>query len=539
MKKEWFKRYDFLNVPTSLSYKNDYFYATKVGATLTLFFFLLIIFLIAYEIIVLYKKTSFTLISNQYTDLLQSIDFSETPILFQLTNSNNKIMDLADKKLFELIAYNMESYYETYPNGTIRRRVVNTIVELEKCDKIYLNQSEYAELNLSSYICIKPGQNMTAFGLLGDKNNPYKGLRIYINKCSNGDCYDDDVIEKQFHNAKFYLYYLSLSSNMFYLNSGDIKYQLLTKFCSLSTNILKKIVFTFDIGRFHLYNSILFKNNVSFNYLLGNDYSLDVDIDPTSTLKADEYTIAYISFHYGGNIIETRKEIQTIFESLSIIGNIFNIILTIFKIINNYYSNKILFVDIFSNVFFKKEKYNFYFKHNFHLNNSMNFNKNNSPNKKKNLDDSEQINFNNNNINNPHNNSNKIINKNINRNNSNKEISNKMILPTGKNCLHKRKSQTLFDNKGKFSKVKLLYYYILPLWILKRKKSFKNIYSIKDRICQYFSIEKINELIKFKENLEERAFKSKLKNNELIKINNNYEKTILDDSKNRNEKILN
>jgi hypothetical protein len=31
----------------------------------------------------------------------------------------------------------MESYYESYPNGTIRRRVVNTVVELEKCDKIY------------------------------------------------------------------------------------------------------------------------------------------------------------------------------------------------------------------------------------------------------------------------------------------------------------------------------------------------------------------------------------------------------------------
>ena len=121
MKKGCFKRYDFLNVPTSLSYKNEYFYATNVGASLTVFFFLLIIFLISYEIIILYKKSSFTLISNQYTDLLQSIDFSETPLLFQITNSNNKIMDLEDERLFELIAYNMESTYESYPNGTIRR----------------------------------------------------------------------------------------------------------------------------------------------------------------------------------------------------------------------------------------------------------------------------------------------------------------------------------------------------------------------------------------------------------------------------------
>ena len=520
MKKEWFRRYDFLNVPTSLSYKNEYFYATNVGAFLTLFFICVIIFLITYEVIILYKKTSFTLISNQYTDLLQSIDFNETPILFQITNSNNKVMKL-DNKLFELVAYNMESYMEHYENGTSRRRVKNTIVQLEQCDKGYANKSVYAELDLSNYICIKPGQNMTAFGLLGDKNNLYKGLRIYINKCSGEGCYDNREIEKQFHNSKFYLYYLSLSSNMFYLNNEDIKYQLLTKFCSLSTNLLKKIVFTFDIGRFHLYNNILFKSNVSFNYLLGNDYSLDVDIDPTATLSGDKYTIAYISFHFGGNIIETRKEVQTIYESLSIIGNIFNIILTIFKVINNYYSNKILFVDIFNNVFFIKEKFNHHFKNTFLLNNSINIYKKDSLHKTKNLDDSEQIIFN--------------IKKNINKNNLIKQ-SNKMVLTNGKTYKPKRISKTSFQNENNISKAKLLYYYILPLWILKRKKSFNHIYSIKKRICQYFSIEKINELIQFKENFEDLSFKSKMKNIELIKINNNCqkEKNSLDDNKNKN-----
>lgn len=525
MKKEWFRRYDFLNVPTSLSYKKEYFYATNFGAILTIFFFLLIIVLISYEILILYRKTSFTLISNQYTDLLQTIDFSETPILFQITNSNNKVVGL-DNKLFELIAYNMESYYEHYENGTSRRRVKNTVVELEKCNSNNLSQLDFTGLDFSNYICIKPGQNMTAFGLLGDKNNLYKGLRIYINKCTGADCYDDKEIEKQFHNAKFWIYYLSLSSNMFYLNDGDIKYQLLTKFCSLSTNLLKKIVFTFDIGRFHLYNNILFKKNVSFNYLLGNDYSLDFDIDSTSTLKKDEYTIAYISFHFGGNIIETRKEVQTVFESLSIIGNIFNIILTIFKVINNYYSNKILFVDIFSNIFFSKEKSNFHFKNNLLFHNSINFfNKKNSINKKKNFDDSEQYIFNNNNIK---------------KNNSIKQITNNVVLTNGKNVMNKRKSKIVLENKGKISKSKLIYYYILPLWLLKRKKSFNNIYSIKDRICGYFSIEKIHELIKFKENLEYKSFKSKLKSIEHIKINSkNYDKTSSYDNKNKNIISLN
>ena len=190
---------------------------------------------------------------------------------------------------------------------------------MEKCDIFYANKSKYSELNLSNYICIKPGQNLTAYGLLGDMNNAFKGIRVYISKCSVSDCYDTSEIDNKLNNARFRISYLSLSSNMFYLSSENIKYQLFTKYCSLSTNVIKKIVFTFDIGRFYLYNNILFEKKISFNYLLGNDNSIDFDIDPDNGIKEDEYTISYIALHYGGNIIETRKKVKTIFESLSII----------------------------------------------------------------------------------------------------------------------------------------------------------------------------------------------------------------------------
>ena len=335
MKKDWFRKCDFLNVPTSLSYKNEYFYATYVGAGLIVFFFAIILAITSYEAILLYKRSSFTLISNQYTDLSEIIDFSQTPFLFQMINEKGKVIN-KDDQAFIMEAYTMEQSIVHYENGTRKKKIKNTKIEMEVCDKIYSNETEYSGLNLSRYICIKPGQNLTAYGLLGDPNNPYRGIRIYINKCNGSNCYSDSEISKKLHNIKFMVTYLSLSSNMFYLKNLDIKYELFTKFCSLSTGILKKIVFTFDIGRFYLYNNILFRNNITFNYLLGNDYSIDVDLDPTSTMKKNDYTIAYISFHYGGNIIETRKEVQTLLETLSIIGNIFNIILTIFKVINSY-----------------------------------------------------------------------------------------------------------------------------------------------------------------------------------------------------------
>ena len=64
--------------------------------------------------------------------------------------------------------------------------------------------------------------------------------------------------------------------------------------------------------------------------------------------------LAYFSFVYYGNVLEYTKKVKKIGEIISYIGNLFNIVYTIFKIINNYFSSKILFVDIFAHFFFRK-----------------------------------------------------------------------------------------------------------------------------------------------------------------------------------------
>ena len=426
MKIDWLKRCDFLNVPISLSYKNEYFYITNVGAVLTILLFFIIVSIITYESIILYRRTSFTLISNQYTDLSQTIDFSQTPFLFEFTNNYGQNFGL-ENRLFELEAYDMEMTINIKEDGTKIRTITNTKLEFERCDKIFANMSEYSELNLTRFICIKPGHNLTAYGLIGDMNNPFKGIRMYINKCKGQNCYDTNEIVKQINNVKFIVTYLSLSTNMFYLNNDNIKYQLFSKYFSLSTNILKKIIFTYDIGRFYLYNNVIFRNKLSFNYILGNDYYMDFDLDPTSTIHNNEYTLASLSFHYGGNVLETRKEVQTLFEAISIIGNYFNIILTIFKVINSHYANKILFADIFRSIFFGKENTNLNIKANIYLNNYKRFNKFNSLINRKNMDISEEINLN------------------IKRRNSIRSI-NKKVLPA-RGLIGKKRSKFCNENK--------------------------------------------------------------------------------------------
>ena len=82
---------------------------------------------------------------------------------------------------------------------------------------------------------------------------------------------------------------------------------------------MKRILFTYDIGRFELYDSVIIRKKMLYDYIIGNDFSVDIDLDSFSINKQDDPSIAYISLHYGGNIIETRKKVQTCYEALSFI----------------------------------------------------------------------------------------------------------------------------------------------------------------------------------------------------------------------------
>ena len=507
MKKNWLRRCDFLNVSMSLSYRNEFFYSTNIGAFLTIIGFILVLGISSYEIKLLFSKSSFKIISNQYTDLSEKLDFSKNPLLFQLANDNGEIIE-KDDKLFQLNAYDIELTIELV-NNERKMKIGTSKLELESCDKVLANRSEYTSyLNLSQYICFKSSQNLTSYGLLGDTNNGFKGFRVEINKCSGSPyCYEHSFIIKKLQNIKFIVTYLSLKANIYNLDNDHITYQLYSKPCTISTNILKKIYFSYNIGRFDLYNSIIFKRKSSFNYISLNSENIDIDLDSSSTITNNINTLAYISFQYSGNVLEVSKEVERLFDTVVLIGNIFNILLTIIRIFNNYYSNKILFTDIFEFFFFDKDILN-----NTKGNKIYNFNRfketnNYIKNKRKNFDISDEIGMN------------KDINKLAIQNKSNKNI----ILLSDKDNNNK-------DTQIIFQKKKIIYYYLIPYCILQKTKVFNNLCLITDKISSYFSIEKISELIRFKTYLEliEKEKKNKMNYTELFhikhhKINNKFE----------------
>ena len=456
---------------------------------------------------ILIDKSSFSIISNKYTDLSQIIDFSKIPLLFQLMDNAGKIIEI-DDKLYEFKAYDMDWIVQNDENGKKVTKVINTQLEMDYCDKVYTdsNLSYLYSFNLSQYFCIKSNQNITSHGYFGDLNNGFKGFRIYLNKCNGKkNCYNDSYIINKLKNIKFSVNYLGLNIDIFKSGDKDIDYEMLSNACSISTNFLKKFYFSFSIGRYILLDNIFIKRKKVINYIIGNSPSMDFDLDPSSTIDNNRNSLAYFSFNFDGNIVEINKDVKKLFDTLSIIGNIFNIMLTIIKVINNYYSNKILFADIFKSIFFNEQNKNINIKK--YTISTINFpknqiNKNINSNTKKIMDLSDEIGFNN--I--IHLNNNNIFNLNNNKNSSLKKSNNKIIEPLDKNN-SRRKSKIVTFNQDSTSEKKFIYFYLIPFWLLKKHKSFNNIYQIKDNICHYFSIEQFNELIKFKENIDEKAKK--------------------------------
>ena len=519
------KKFDLLHIPISLSYNNEYFYNTKFGAVLSLLCFIIIMSLGAYEMKTLLDKSSFSIISNKYSDLNQIIDFSKIPLLFQLIDNAGRIIEI-DDKLYEFKAYDMDWIVRKDENGKKENKVINTKLEMDYCNKVYTNSNltYLSSFNLSQYFCIKSNQNLTSHGYFGDLNNGFKGFRIYLNKCNGKkNCYNDSYIINKLKNIKFAVTYLGLNIDIFKSGEKDIHYEMLTNACSVSTNILKKFYFSFSIGKYILLDNIFIRRKKVINYIIGNSPTTDFDLDPSSTIQKNSNTLAYFSFNFDGNIVEINKEVKKLYDTISIVGNAFNIILTLIKIINNYYSNKILFADIFRAIFFKEGNKNIninikkYKDSPIHSHN----NKNNNSNNKKNIDLSDEI----------------VLNNNVNELNINiNKKTNKVYENSDKNKAKRKLSQIFTINQDDFTDNKLIYFYLFPFWVLKKRKAFNSIYLIKAKICNYFSIEKLNELIKFKDVYEDTNKKYKENNNtEFIYNKNNIECNLDKNFQNNND----
>ena len=458
-----FSDLDLLHSSIPISFKNHSSFRTVFGAILSIFIVTMIIIYAIIRFKILIERKNFSIISNEIQNINGLINFSNIPILFTLyDDKGNNFED--DLKLYNFSVEQIEQIY-TDEGESIQ---TSKQLELERCDRL-INSFEllkyFSDYNLTEYTCIKPGQKLITYGVLGDTFNNYAGFRIYVNKCNNekSDCYDKDIIEQKLKKNLLFMV-LFLGYNTDFISSDEnknVEYQIYSNFISVSPYLVKKAYLNFILGKYYLYDNIFYNSKKEYSYFINGERYHESNFESE---KKDGDTIAYFSFSYQGRLVEHTKKVEKITETISLIANIFNIIYTIVKIINNYFSKKILFVNIYDWFFLIIPGIIETRPRIMKLNESVNE------------------------LNSKQNNLEKNMFKFVNKNNKKKKLQSvKTIL------MSNEKKKQLIKTKIDFFK-----YYLYPMYISRKKN--KNIINIHKKICQYFSLEKFSDLVhKYKE----------------------------------------
>ena len=121
---------DLLTIPISLSYKNKYLYRTFIGSTLTIICSIIIIGYFMSTFIEIISKKTFTIISNEFQNPKESINFTNIPILFGITDNIGNPIPL-DPKLVDFSVILNEYIHNIDENGNTNMSHTETEIKIE------------------------------------------------------------------------------------------------------------------------------------------------------------------------------------------------------------------------------------------------------------------------------------------------------------------------------------------------------------------------------------------------------------------------
>ena len=346
------RKFDLFQIYVPISYKNSYTYKSNLGGMLTIISFLIIIIYSLIKLSILFDRTTFTIQMNEYHDLGGTVNLTSTPILLQVFDKTGNSMEY-DTKLFSFSASYIHTAYENV-NGEVKRRYKQTILEIERCDKLRKfipDLDNFSGYNLTKFMCIKPNQSLILYGLMDSINSNYKILKITIDKCKGNNCYNSKIIEDKMEYSIMTISILGYSTD-FRSNiiTKNLVNKIYTKYITLSNSLVKKLTYGFDKCKLILYDNMVINNKIEYNYF---NYQ-DLDEDYFIQNKNDSlYSLAYFYFTYSGSLVEYTKKINGLWSIILNICTILNTIVLIGRNINNYYGNKILFSDIYLNFLMK------------------------------------------------------------------------------------------------------------------------------------------------------------------------------------------
>ena len=342
------KKMDIFEIPITFSYKNKYLYDTNFGGFLTIVNFIIIFSYSVSNLKDLFKGNHYSLISNEKEDYKYILNFSNVPFAFKLVNSRGEDL-IYNKSIYDYKIITTESYYIEDSNGKANKYLEENI-EFDYCEKFVRINKLYDYFNISNLFCIKPGQNLTMYGKFGDITGGFKGFRIYINKCNkkieNNTCESMEIMNEKLANIKLTFYYLGYKINHYLSNKNIIEHKIYSATNSLSINFMKKFFYRFQKGSYYLYNNLFLNTKESLHFYVSDGYEFDFELDSRNSLAKSDDSIGYFAFNTNGKIIEYTKSLNNLWDIIAKIGGVFNIVLSISKIINSFIAKRVFLLDI-------------------------------------------------------------------------------------------------------------------------------------------------------------------------------------------------
>ena len=467
-----------------IHFNNKSHHRTTLGIILGLTSIIIFIFLFLFYLIKVYERKTFSIKTESLIESNVYVNLTNIPFGFTLLNKKGEYI-LYDEKLYTLTII----YYDE-----INDKIIN--LPLEYCkDKEFIKDIK----NFTNLLCINYKEYLYLQGISASSSKSY--IQLVLRKCNSdkslnyldNECYDEKIIDEEFENSNFYMYYYEN-----YLKNDDynnpIKKRINYEIFSLTPYIQKNINYYFEDYNYQSDNGILFPNVVSTDFFKYHDHTFDFNYIED---RSKNPILLKINFQ----IFETSYVIKRNYLKIQdIIGNLESYINAIYKIILFFYiliTKKIIYKDIINFLLLDDKNNNI-------------INKTIIKNKEKN----RNLNYSNNDIskknilitNNDYQNENIILslyNLNITKkskyNNKNKRKNNLKKNKNINNILTKLKNinLNLFNKKEKNTINFKYYYYIFPISLFGKKRDLSKYFQMKEYICKNLSAEKILNLSQF------------------------------------------
>ena len=355
------KCFDFYESFITLSFKKDDLYRTPFGGLLTLITSIILLIITLIFFIQLINRENYTILASTSIDHSSCLDFSNIPIMVGLIEATNLIS--LDDRLFniELLDIQYESINNKGDNAfsklkTTKLKLINCSY-LEK-NESYFRSNVFSNFNLSKYLCISPGQNISFYGSYSDLTNGFKGIIFNVNKCNNEtlkqnkknfSCYPEEIINRRLESAKFVYHYVGYNLNTRAKRNKDIYTQKISGSIMLSLEIKKGIYITFSKINYYIDDGLFMRNSKKTELFMSSGSSTDDGISSyryQGNKIIDNNTIGFISFNMDDKVLEYNKSYEKFMTFIINLGGIFNVVILIGKLINKFISRKIKLLDI-------------------------------------------------------------------------------------------------------------------------------------------------------------------------------------------------